>query len=71
MPGGNLQELLEPDLYIPATAFAGIPRARRSHRKIFSAAQAARIQNYFVEMDLDLLRASIPTSRAFKSEVFM
>jgi sugar phosphate isomerase/epimerase len=35
-------------------------------KKIFSAAKAAPIQNYFVEMDLDLMRASVPYLRSLQ-----
>jgi sugar phosphate isomerase/epimerase len=32
-------------------------------KKIFSAAKTGGIENYFVEMDLDLMRASVPYLR--------
>jgi sugar phosphate isomerase/epimerase len=35
-------------------------------KKIFSAAKAVRIQNYFVEMNLDLMRASVPFLRSLQ-----
>lgn len=35
-------------------------------KKIFSAAKTARIQNYFVEMNLDLMRASVPYLRSLQ-----
>src|SRR5258706_360172 len=35
-------------------------------KKIFSAAKSANIKNYFVEMNLDLMRASVPYLRSLQ-----
>jgi hypothetical protein len=35
-------------------------------KKIFTAARTGGIRNYFVEMDLDLMRASVPYLRALQ-----
>jgi sugar phosphate isomerase/epimerase len=35
-------------------------------KKIFSTAKTAGIKNYFVEMDLDLMKASVPYLRSLQ-----
>jgi len=40
--------------------YAAVGQDSLDWKKIFSAAKTARIKNYFVEMDLDLMKASVP-----------
>lgn len=57
---GTLKELA-------ATGFVPVGQGTLDWHKIFAAARTGGIQNYFVEMDLPLMRASVPYLRQLRA----